>query len=495
MRCFLGIMISVLITLASSPATAQLHIRKDVDDLTAAEVQSLRRGIAQMVQWNSAPRGSPDYRRSWAYWANMHAHFGDDCVGPPPTGRPGMAGQGAIEAKSPDEVSTWCRCVHGETAFLTWHRMYVFYFERVLQAAAKDPSLRVPYWDFARTRQLPAIVREITYDDSGQTRLNPLFSGLRRAALNTETGRLVATVVDVTPAFRAHDFEAFSMALEDQPHGNVHCAVGAAGCGTGLMGHPATAAQDPVFWLHHINIDRLFDCWMRKSAARQPSGGDVLDRVYSFPDENGVIQSRRVREMLTSAQLGIRYANGARCPASPAAGGGQFLSVAADRTFAIGGPATIGRGTATVPVTLPAAARAALRRGPFLSSRPRRSTLVIKGLRFDATPGALIEIRLVTAGGKQTPVGILNFFARAAAVGETSGAGGHAHAAPGFEIRLNATAAFDQIAREDSLGQQASVAFAPVSGVEGEDQATATALIPADSNIRYDAIEIVVKDQ
>ena len=42
--------------------------------------------------------------------------------------------------------------------------------------------------------------------------------------------------------------------LEQQPHDHVHVDVGAGG----LMSDPRTAALDPIFWLHHANIDRLW---------------------------------------------------------------------------------------------------------------------------------------------------------------------------------------------------------------------------------------------
>ena len=57
--------------------------RKSVNALTANELMSLRRGVAQMMAWNTAPRDSADFRRSWLYWANMHAHFGSELCGPP----------------------------------------------------------------------------------------------------------------------------------------------------------------------------------------------------------------------------------------------------------------------------------------------------------------------------------------------------------------------------------------------------------------------------
>jgi Common central domain of tyrosinase len=46
---------------------------------------------------------------------------------------------------------------------VTWHRMYLWYFERVLQEAAGDLSLRLPYWDYETNAGLPAAYRDATY--------------------------------------------------------------------------------------------------------------------------------------------------------------------------------------------------------------------------------------------------------------------------------------------------------------------------------------------
>ena len=91
----------------------------------------------------------------------MHAHFGTDCAGPV-TGS-GMGGVTTWVASLAAETATWCRCEHGTEPFLTWHRMYLWYFERVLQQAAGDMSLRLPFWDYATNPMLPAAYRDATY--------------------------------------------------------------------------------------------------------------------------------------------------------------------------------------------------------------------------------------------------------------------------------------------------------------------------------------------
>jgi tyrosinase-like protein len=68
---------------------------------------------------------------------------------------------------------------HSNDQFLTWHRMYLWYFERVLQAAAGDPSLRLPFWDYANDPTPPATYRDPTYvNEAGKTVPNPCVSML-----------------------------------------------------------------------------------------------------------------------------------------------------------------------------------------------------------------------------------------------------------------------------------------------------------------------------
>jgi hypothetical protein len=137
------------------PPPPPLNItRKSITLLSATELASLRRGIAQMIAWNSAPHGSANFKRSLRYWANMHAYIGAGCSKDSGINYPGMSGLSLQSKATPDEIATWCTCQHGTIQFLTWHRMYLFYFEQVLQpsgitrlkAISRPPIARRPMW-------------------------------------------------------------------------------------------------------------------------------------------------------------------------------------------------------------------------------------------------------------------------------------------------------------------------------------------------------------
>lgn len=334
------LLLAGLLATMPGPAAAQA-VRKSVTALTPAELQSLRRGVAVMMARNSAPRSSADFRRSWVYWANMHAHFGATCRGPIKGGS--MTGLQLWAASNPTETATWCKCVHGSDAFLPWHRMYVYYFERVLQQAANDPTLRLPYWDWTGSPTLPAAFRDATYvNDAGQTVPNPLRVEARNAALNAGSTGLAAGTVSTSNAMAATSYTLFRSRLESAPHGAVHCAIAVGGCPNGLMGGQASAALDPIFWLHHANIDRLYECWLKvNQAARLPSNATLLNTSFSFIDADGSLKTRKVKDMLTTAQLGYGYDAGAGCPP---AGAGQ--AVAANAAAATAGAGTASAGGA-----------------------------------------------------------------------------------------------------------------------------------------------------
>src|SRR3954453_13407372 len=236
-RCRAGHIMCVCAYLALTSSAIQAQgaaQRKSATDLSAPEVMSLRRGVAKMMSRDGAPRGSADFRRGWLYWATMHLHFGDDCAGP--ISGSGMNGVQTFTASNDDEMATWCTCEHGTDQFLTWHRMYLWYFERVLQDAAGDSSLRLPYWDYETDGRVPPAYRDANYvNHQGQTLPNPLRVNARQPSLNAGTSPLDANVTSTSTAMADPDFLSFSNDLENTPHGAVHCATVTGGCPNGLM--------------------------------------------------------------------------------------------------------------------------------------------------------------------------------------------------------------------------------------------------------------------
>ena len=65
---------------------------------------------------------------------------------------------------------------------------------------------------------------------------------------------------------------------------------------------------DPLFWMHHCNIDRVWDMWLNLAGGRlSPSDSAFLDQPYTFADETGMPTTVKVRDILLSRVLGYRY--------------------------------------------------------------------------------------------------------------------------------------------------------------------------------------------
>jgi tyrosinase len=158
----------------------------------------------------------------------------------------------------------------GRMRFLPWHRAFVLHFEQALQAV--NPAVFVPYWDWVKQRSIPAPLT--TFLGLSHGRNNPPLSGDLLPKLNVAVhwpasfgGGLIADLNSITGL---SDYMAFSGALEDGPHNYVHNWVG------GAMGDPTISPEDPIFWMHHGNIDRIWSRWQTTHAGKKsPATGKV----------------------------------------------------------------------------------------------------------------------------------------------------------------------------------------------------------------------------
>ena len=171
---------------------------------------------------------------------------------------------------------------HRRPGFLPWHRTYVLDLERELQAI--DPSVALPYWRF--DQPAPNIFRREfmgVSDPLGTVQFsatNPLqfwttdgVQGINRRPLNgwnpaTQPGPGVRTEAQTLalgtqyPAFRT---------MEGNPHGQTHTRFG------GSISSIPTAARDPLFFLLHCNVDRLWAKWQRQNNRFNPAQAASYD--------------------------------------------------------------------------------------------------------------------------------------------------------------------------------------------------------------------------
>jgi tyrosinase len=203
-----------------------------------------------------------------------------------------------------------------EQFFLPWHRMYVFYFERIIRAVSGEKTFTLPYWDYSTSDPtkhgiIPKEFRlasDPTFkflfrDNRNRPSLGPQIPNVNGGqAIDTfAPGALATTALKQGSYLPQGALPGFNQALDSGLHGNVHGLTG----DTTNMGSVPWAARDPVFWMHHCNIDRLWASW-NKNGGRNP-GGSWLTQTFVFADENGRRVVGTVNDFKDIAALNYTY--------------------------------------------------------------------------------------------------------------------------------------------------------------------------------------------
>ncbi len=270
------------------------YVRKNVwelDDDWADPILWYARGVAAM---KARPLSDP---LSWRFYAAIHGYDEDlwKKLGflTPSDSKPG-----------PVDVDTfWRQCQHDNWFFLPWHRGYLLAFEATIRAEVVrldgPDDWALPYWNYFKPNQnqLPPAFASPDWPDGQGS--NPLFIPQRWGP--DGTGIVYVDVNEVGTDGSILDLDALNEpeftgsavggstgfggldpglnhrgdaagGIELEPHNNVHVQVGGDDPGPedpdtfrndGLMSEVETAGLDPIFWLHHANIDRLWEVWHR----------------------------------------------------------------------------------------------------------------------------------------------------------------------------------------------------------------------------------------
>jgi hypothetical protein len=187
--------------------------------------------------------------------------------------------------------------VHNTPLFLPWHRAFLLKFESLLRAQLPlEKDFALPYWNWINDAGAGNIGRLwwpirmgkagnpvsdgqfrsgqwTTYDMDGKFPspwlIRTLGTGL--SPDNFPTRRTVLDLLNLT------EYDDFRVKFERGVHGYIHDWVG------GQMGWVPASVNDPVFWLHHANVDRLWAEWERinpeaeiKAATFPSFGRDTL---------------------------------------------------------------------------------------------------------------------------------------------------------------------------------------------------------------------------
>ncbi|WP_069815455.1 tyrosinase family protein [Streptomyces sp. TP-A0874] len=220
---------------------------------------------------------------------------------------------------------------HRGPGFLPWHREFVLRFEQQLGLIA--PGLSVPYWDWTKDNSSTSSIWRsdfmggngrkedwkvedgafafdngwtcVIFPDAPEEYLTRNFGGdsptLPSAAAVKQC--LAATVYDVAP-WDETSTSGFRNMLEGWippgVHNMVHQWVGGA-----LQ--PPSSPNDPVFFLHHCNLDRLWAQWQRQHPGTPYVPTSGAPKGNNLPDVLPPWDQRTIADVLDHTALGYQY--------------------------------------------------------------------------------------------------------------------------------------------------------------------------------------------
>lgn len=192
----------------------------------------------------------------------------------------------------------------GAYSFLSWHRYFLYRFEQDLQSYV--PGVMLPYWDWSDPSSIMAdtfmgpsgtnlsgnVIQRgyFAFDRPGVGanttplpawwpaglvgwRLPGVFGSTFTGGLRRRTGNIaeLPSLTDIRttlsrstyPSFQNTSESGAGLASGNSMHNGMHGWIGGGStpANTGHMSFPEVSPFDPLFYLHHCNIDRLWAMW------------------------------------------------------------------------------------------------------------------------------------------------------------------------------------------------------------------------------------------
>lgn len=328
---------------------------------------------------------------------------------------------------------TWntCQPHGGQNAnfFLPWHRMYVYFFEDIVREVSGRPDFTLPYWNY--TSSDPALRGVVP--EAFRLPDDPVFGSLYRPDRNALAndgqpihGDQPGDAMDISGAMATPNYmtsgveQGFCRALDSGIHGNIHVLVGTAE----NMGRVPYAARDPLFWVHHANIDRMWASWNHNGGIN-PRDNWWSRQQFVFANAGTWREIHRGWEFFDTETWGYTYDDFIPPPAPTSAAAQRAAVVAATTSggtpelVARGGPAELGSAAAGTTLRRVDASSPTevlgLEAGRRAGSPGPRTYLIVKDLHTWNQPEVLYHVYLAPGkgakptGGKNY-AGTINFF-------------------------------------------------------------------------------------
>ena len=172
----------------------------------------------------------------------------------------------------------------GRQRFLPWHRVYLLKIEQMGQAI--NPAFFIPYWDWATSPAIPPwfagfgpLTVKVAGIDINVNRNPP-------AAVPNNT---LPTNLQVTSCAGKTTYTSFTRAVEEG-FGVVPAPVGSGmhnrvhvWC-NGTMSFTQISPADPLFWLHHAMIDRMWSRWQSAHPGLNPNLAAPFNVMDPWPN-------------------------------------------------------------------------------------------------------------------------------------------------------------------------------------------------------------------
>ncbi|KAL7582647.1 hypothetical protein Lser_V15G45500 [Lactuca serriola] len=300
------------------PSNPVIRVRPAAQKATADYIAKYQQAIQAM---KDLPE---DHPHSWKQQGKIHCAYCNGGYNQEQSGYPNLQLQ-----------------IHNSWLFFPFHRWYLYFYEKILGKLINDPTFALPYWNWDNPT---GMVIPAMFEQNSKT--NSLFDPLRDAKhlppsifdveyAGADTGatcidqiainlssmyRQMVTNSTDTKRFFGGEFVAGNdpLASEFNVAGSVEAGVHTAAhrwvgnsrmANSEDMGNFYSAGYDPLFYVHHANVDRMWQIWkdIDKKTHKDPTSGDWLNASYVFYDENENLVRVYNRDCVDINRMGYDY--------------------------------------------------------------------------------------------------------------------------------------------------------------------------------------------